>query len=75
MKQRKYNAEGGSSQELFDALMIVDPLHDIARDFYIKKGHGQPHELDKKVWYQWYVDTAAYMQKQPASDDLNSDTA
>ncbi len=49
MKQRKYNAEGGSSQELFDALMIVDPLHDIARDFYIKKGHGQPHELDKKV--------------------------
>ena len=57
--------------ELFEALVVVDALHQVFFQFGVEEGHGQSHQFQEEVGQQSYVDAYADMQQQPPAYEVD----
>jgi hypothetical protein len=63
--------DGSPRHESLNAVMIPDPLHDIAHHLRVEEMQGQAHELGEEVRDQRYVNTGVYVQQYPAPDEVH----
>ena len=58
---------------MFNALVVLYPLHQVTGQPSIEKANGQPHEFDQKIGDQPNVHPSPNVQEHPASQKTNSD--
>ena len=62
-QEGKQDIYGAGCKEGLYPLMIIDPLKDIPRHFYIKKTKRQSHQLQKEIGKKADIDPAAQMRQ------------
>lgn len=68
---RKQRGERCPRQELLDAAVVADALHDVARVAAVEKRNGQPQQFGKEIGEDAQIEPDADVHQNPRPDEVD----